>query len=285
MPPTQRILSTYLFIKRKLTPALLGDIARSGVNAIELFCARGHFDYRSAAVVRELAGALQDFGLVVHAIHAPAEREFHPTRESAAPLSISDTERTRRLEAVDEIKRALDLAEHLRFGYLVQHMGTSRDAAEPRRFDAAYNSLEHLHIFAKQRGVTIALENTPGELATPANLRHFIADTRLTDLRLCFDIGHAHLEGGVESGLEAMRELVVTAHIHDNHGEKDEHLPPPISDGTNTIDWKAALPALAGVPLVLELKEQTGQAEPAPATVALDAVRAALDFLENESAR
>ena len=66
-----------------------------------------------------------------------------------------------------------------------------------RHFDAAFNSLEHLHIFAKQRGVTIALENTPGELATPANLRQFIADTRLTDLRLCFDIGHAHLGDGV----------------------------------------------------------------------------------------
>ena len=105
-------------------------------------------------------------------------------------------------------------------------MGSSRDAADPRRFDAAFSSLEHLRIFAKQRGVTIALENTPGELATPANLRQFITDTRLTDLRLCFDIGHAHLGDGVLPSLETMRELVVTAHIHDNHGDKDEHLPP-----------------------------------------------------------
>ncbi len=32
---------------------------------------------------------------------------------------------------------------------------------------------------------------------------------------------------------------MVTAHIHDNHGLKDEHLPP--YDGT--IEWKAALAA------------------------------------------
>ena len=227
-PPMPRTLSTYLFIKRRLTPALLGDIARSGVEAVELFCARGHFDYRSADVVRELAGAMRDYGLRVHAIHAPAERDFHATHESAAPLSISDPERTRRLEAVDEIKRALDLAENLRFGYLVQHMGSSRDPADQRHYDAAFSSLEHLHIFAKQRGVTIALENTPGELATPQNLRQFIADTRLTGLRLCFDIGHAHLaDGGELPGIDTVRELVVTAHLHDNHSEKDEHLPPP----------------------------------------------------------
>jgi len=271
-----RILSTYLFVKRKLTPALAVDIANSGVNAVELFCARGHFDYRAAETVRDLAGAFGDHGVAIHALHAPAER-FHPTRESAMPLSISEPERLRRLEAVDEIKRVLDLSEHLKFRYLVQHMGGSRDAAEPRRYDAAFNSLEHLHIFAKQRGVIIALENTPGELATPGNLRQFISDTRLTDLRLCFDAGHAHLEGSVAAAFETMRDLVVTVHVHDNHGEKDEHLVPP----QGSIDWKATLAMLSGLPMVVELKEQPDQVEPAPATVALEASRRAFDFIEN----
>jgi len=275
----QRILSTYLFVKRKLTPALVADIARSGVDAVEIFCAWGHFDYRSVDVVRELAGALQDSNLAVHAIHSPAERA-HPTRESAVPLSISDTERVRRLEAVDEIKRVLDVAEYLPFPYMVQHMGNSRDDADARRFDAAFNALEHLRLFAKQRGVTIALENTPGELATPANLRQFLADTRLTDLRLCCDTGHAHMGDGVVPSLETMRELLVTAHVHDNHGGKDEHLPPLFPSKAGMINWKAALPLLAGVPLVLELKEQPVQAEPAPATVALAAARGGFDALE-----
>jgi sugar phosphate isomerase/epimerase len=271
-----RILSTYLFIKRKLNPALVAEIARSGVGSVELFCARGHIEYRSDEAMRELAGVLQDHSLTVHALHAPTERDFHATRESSTPLSISDTERVRRLDAVDEIKRVLDLAEHLHFRYLVQHLGGSRDSADPRRFDAAYSSLEHLHIFAKQRGVTIALENTPGELATPANLRQFIADTRLTDLRLCFDAGHAHIGDGVLNSFEIMRELVVSAHIHDNHGEKDEHLAP----GLGTVDWAAALPLISKAPLVLELKEQPGWAEPAPSSVALDVTREAFDFLE-----
>jgi sugar phosphate isomerase/epimerase len=274
-----RILSTYLFLKRKLTPALVTDMARHGATGAEVFCARGHFDYRSADVARELAAALNDHNLVLHALHAPTERDFNTRHESGAPLSISDPERVRRLEAVDEIKRALDLAEVMPFRYLVQHMGSSREPADPRHFDAAFNSLEHLHLFAKQRGVTIALENTPGELATPANLRQFIADTRLSGLRLCFDIGHAHIGDGVLSSLEAMRELTVTAHIHDNHGDKDEHLLP--FDGT--IDWKEALEALpADLPLVLELKEQPAYADPAPSAVALSAAAESFDKLEKE---
>ena len=272
-----RTLSTYLFVKRKLTPALLTDIARYGISAVEIFCARAHFNYHSSDVVREIAGALRDHNLTLHALHAPAERDFNLTHESSAPLSISDPERVRRLEAVDEIKRALDVAEYIPYRYLVQHMGSSRDVADERRFDAAFSSLEHLHIFAKERGVTVALENTPGEVATPARLRQFVTDTRLTDLRFCFDIGHAHIGDGVLASIEPMREFMATSHIHDNHGTKDEHLLP--YDGT--IEWKSALPALPPqLPLVFELKELPAYAEPAPSSVALSAARAAFDRLE-----
>jgi sugar phosphate isomerase/epimerase len=136
-------------------------------------------------------------------------------------------------------------------------MGHGRQSADPRKLDAAFNSLEHLAIFAKERGVIIALENTPDELGSPESLQQFIKETHLHDLKLCFDIGHAHIEEGVQASFETMRDRVVTAHIHDNHGEKDEHLLPYDGD----IDWDAALSTLAhapqDVPLVLELKEQT----------------------------
>jgi sugar phosphate isomerase/epimerase len=274
-----RILSTYLFVKRKLTPALVAEIARHGVNGVELFLARGHVDYRSGEAMRELASALRDHHLAVYSIHAPSARALEPTRESGLPLSISEPERVRRLEAVDEVKRALDLVEYIPFDCMVQHLGTPRDAAETRRFDAAFSSLEHLRLFAKERGIRIALENTPGEFATPTNLCRFIAETRLADLRLCFDIGHAHLEDGVLPSLETMGERSITSHIHDNHGLRDEHLPPY----EGTIDWQAALGALppaSALPLVLELKEQPAWADPAPPSVALTAVESAFEKIE-----
>ena len=253
----QRILSTYLFVNRKLTAALVGEAARAGVSAIELFCSRGHFDYRSSDNAHELAGWLAGNNLTLHSIHSPTTRDFHLSRESGAPLSICDPERVRRQEAVDEIKRALDLVEHIPFRYCVQHVARHRDIPDDRKWDAAFSSLEHLSLFARHRGVTIAIENTPGEMATSANLKNFLEQTRLTSVKMCFDAGHAHLDGGVPAALEVVRDFVVTTHVHDNAGERDDHLLPY----EGTIDWNATLAALpAETPMVLELKEPAAAA-------------------------
>jgi len=276
----QCALSTYLFVRRKLSPELLKEVARAGIPAIELFGSRSHFDYHSAQEARELAGALEANRLSVHALHSPTERDSNATRESGTPISISDPERIRRLDAIDEIKRALDLVEQIPFPILVQHVASSRQRMEARHWDAAFNSLEHLMLFAKQRGVTVALENTPGGEATPEALCKFIAETRLRDLRLCFDTGHAHMEEGVQKSFETMRELVITTHVHDNHGEKDEHLLPY----QGTIDWEAAVKVLpASLPVVLELKEQPGQelyAGSAALSAMLEAARGVLEKFE-----
>jgi sugar phosphate isomerase/epimerase len=270
----QRILSTYRYVHQPLTPSLLSEIAQAGMQSIEIFCAPQHFSYRSQEAIREIADALGDYRLELHALHSPTERDLSPGRESGVPISICETERIRRLDAVDEVKRALEVAERAPFRYLVQHMGHGRQMADSRKMDAAFSSLEHLCVFAKQRGVTIALENTPDELGAPASLAQFVKETHLHDLRICFDVGHAHLDGALELGFEAVRERVVTTHIHDNHGEKDEHLLPY----EGSINWDGAFGAIAGAPepvaLVLELKDQASGAP------SLDQVRAVFDKIE-----
>ncbi len=269
--PLRRILSTYHWVQQKLTSAMLDDAARAGAEGVEVFCAAYHFNYRSPESVRELGDWFTGHALKLHSLHAPTSRESSPGRESGAPVSISELERGRRLDSVDEVKRALEVAEKAPFEVLVLHVGTSRDESDPRRWDAAFTSLEHLVLFARQRGVTIALENTPGELATPANLRHFLEDTRLPGLRLCFDSGHAHIEPGALQGMETMRGLAITTHLHDNHCEKDEHLLP----FAGTIEWEKLLKAMpAELPAVIELREQASK----PLTP--DAIRAAFDALE-----
>jgi sugar phosphate isomerase/epimerase len=267
----QRILSTYRYIHQPLTPALIAEIAHAGIAAIEVFCAPSHFSYRDEQKIRELADALGEYRVELHSLHSPTERDLSPGRESGVPISISDTERIRRLDAVDEIKRALEVAERIPFRYLIQHIGHGRQSVDQRKLDAAFTSLEILSVFAKARGVTITLENTPDDLGAPASLQHFIADTHLHDLKLCLDTGHAHMEAPVEVAFDAIRDRVVTSHIHDNHGDKDEHLLPY----TGTIDWDAALGALRNAPqpvaMVLELK---AQADSAPT---LDQIRATFD--------
>ena len=283
----ERLLSTYLFVSRKLTRELLGQIADAGFTGVEIFCSRAHFDYTSRAEARDIGAMLDSLGLTLTSLHAPTSRDLSATREGGQPLSICEVERVRRIEAMDELKRAIDIAEDLPFPRMIFHMGGTRETADPRKRDAAFSSLEHLILHARHLGVTICVENTTSEMGDPAYLRSFYDETRLTGLRFNFDIGHAHLADGpekerVEKGFAPLRDLVVGAHIHDNHGEKDEHLPP--YDGT--IDWEKALKVLktapvSDLPLLLELKEKTGPDAPG-AQEQLAAASKAWDRFEEE---
>lgn len=281
----KRILSTYLFVSKKLTPELLGQIQGAGFQALEIFASRGHFDYTSKPEIRALGQVLSDHRLEFASLHAPTSRDFGPNREGGTPLSITEVERVRRIEAMDELKRAIDVAEDLPFARMILHMGGSRETADARKRDAAFSSLEHLVLHAKHAGVTICVENTTSEMGEPAALRSFLEETRLHGLQFNFDIGHAHLADGPEdervaNGFAAMKDHIVSAHIHDNLGDKDAHLPP----FQGSIDWPAAwklfrsLPG-ADIPLTLELKEQTGP-EAAPISEQLLTASRSLDELE-----
>jgi len=283
----QRILSTYLFVSKKLTRELLGQVRDAGFQAVEIFATRSHFDYATKTEVQAIAHALADHRLKLSSLHAPTSRDLSLNREGGVPLSVTEVERVRRIEAMDELKRVIDVAEDLQFPRLVLHMGGSREAADPRKRDAAFSTLEHLTLHARHAGVTICLENTTSEMGEPAYLRSFVDETRLTGLRFNFDVGHAHLSEGEESeriarSLGPLKELVASTHLHDNHGEKDEHLLP--HDGT--IDWPPALKLLgalptADLPLTLELKEKTGPEAPT-LSEQIAAAAKSLDRLEKD---
>src|ERR1700722_10304991 len=283
----RRILSTYMFVSRRLTTELLGQIAESGFEAVEIFATRGHFDYTMKQEVQAMASALSQHGLALASLHAPTSRDLSATREGGTPLSITEVERVRRVEAMDELKRVIDVAEDLPYSRLILHMGGLRETADPRKRDAAFSSLEHLVLHAHHRGVTIAVENTTSEMGEPAYLRTFVDETRLTGLRFNFDIGHAHLADGpederVDKGFSPLRELVVSAHIHDNHGEKDEHLPPY----NGSINWESAVKTLktASEPelaFTLELKEKAAH-DTSSTAEQLAAASESLDRFERE---
>jgi sugar phosphate isomerase/epimerase len=283
----QRILSTYAFVSRKLTPELLGQISAAGFAGVEIFCSRGHFDYSSKAEVQAMAGALAANRLALSSLHGPTSRDISATREGGTPVSICEVERVRRIDAMDELKRVIDVAEDLRYPRLVLHMGGPRETADPRKRDAAFSSLEHLILHAHHAGVVISIENTNTEMGDPVYLRNFVDETRLGGLRFNFDVGHAHLADGpeeerIEKSFAPLRELIAGVHLHDNHGEKDEHLAP--YDGT--ILWPAAIALLKSVPgelvpLTLELKEKTAPDAPSAAEQ-LGAARVAMDRFDEE---
>ena len=54
----------------------------------------------------------------------------------------------------------------------------------------------------------------------------------LPGIGICFDTGHGHLQDAVPTF-----DHIRATHVHDNHGEKDEHLWP----FEGTLDWPALI--------------------------------------------
>src|SRR5436309_4600562 len=122
----EHLLSTHLFVNHRLTVALLDRIWHEGIPAVEIFCARQHLDYRDRAQVAELGHWFRDSALKLHSLHAPMYNdEIWGRSGPQAVVTITATVKGRRMEMVDEIKRAVEVAEVIPFKYLVQHLGVA----------------------------------------------------------------------------------------------------------------------------------------------------------------
>jgi sugar phosphate isomerase/epimerase len=243
----QKAISTYVQVKERLHPGMLDAYARMGAQAIEIFGTRGHFDYSNRQHVREVADWFKTSGVEFHAMHAPVSSDYEWGRDGTPPLNIASLDRKARIEAMDEIKRAIEVAEQVPFRFLIQHVGVAGESfSEHKFFDAAMTSIEHLQAFAKPLGVRVLLENIPNELSTPERLVELVKTAHFNDVGFCFDVGHAHLDGRVDLAFEEMKSGIRSTHIHDNKKERDAHLWP----GEGSIDWNEAIRLLRSAPLV-----------------------------------
>jgi sugar phosphate isomerase/epimerase len=239
-------MSTHLFHGRQLTRDHLKAVAAHGFDEIELFATRTHFDYHSSSRVADLQQSLAEAQIALHSVHAPVSDGFIAGRH-AGPLTLASTDTETRARALAEVEHALQIARRIPFKVLVVHLGIPRSqpsGPSDNNRDAARRSIEALQKSAEPLGVRIALEVIPNELSRTNSLVHFI-DTVIdaTDVGVCLDVGHAHLEGSVVDAVEGVSEHLVAVHLHDNRGRTDDHLMP--FDGT--IDWPAALTAVQKV--------------------------------------
>ncbi len=250
-------MSSYVFIKKRLHPGMLDTFKRGGAQAVEIFAARGHFNYTEKEHVKELATWFKTEGVEFHSMHSPIYMG-NDFKSGGQPLNIVDMEKPRRIEAMDEIKRAVEVAEIMPFRFLVQHIGKTDEHDDPRKFEWALSGIEHLRAFCRQLGVTLLVENTPNDLATPERLKELLKALHYADLGICFDSGHAHMMSSVHQAFGVLEDRIRSTHVHDNHRDRDSHLWP----GEGNIDWNETMQALRSAPqvpaLVLEIEGQEG---------------------------
>ncbi len=240
-----KAMSTYCYVNERLHPGLLEGMVRGGAEAIEIFAFRGHFDYAQRRQhVLEIAAWFKSTGMQLNSLHSPIYNSYEWGRRGMQPVNIAEIDRKGRIEAMDEIKRALEVAEHVPFRFLVQHMGNSGDEFDERKFEACMTCVEHLRAFAKPLGVTILLENIPNELSTPERIIELLRTSHFDDVGVCFDTGHAHIMSDIPAAFATLKGYIRSTHVHDNKKDRDSHLWP----GNGDIDWPDTMQLLRSAP-------------------------------------
>ncbi len=261
-----RVLSTHLFLNQRLHPGLLELAERSGVEAVEIFAARQHFDYTSREHVRELCEWFRSNSLQVFSLHAPLWPDREMGRAGAPAVNVIHPEKARRIDAMDEIKRALESAEFIPFRNMVVHLGERDDGWSQRTMEFAEDRAGTSGRICASPGCACSggesaqrthHSRAPGHDprawgTSTAWVSASTLDTRTFQL--------ASLKPSI-----VLSNRIVSLHVHDNHGTKDEHLWP----GDGNIAWPAvseALKALKTPPAaVLEISQNLGEA---PAAIA-----------------
>ncbi len=129
-------------------------------------------------------------------------------------------------------------------GYLSPYGAQLPDLA----WQANIKSLQSLCDFAADHGIMTTVENMPqvpkifGKY--PQELLRMLDETDRDNAGLTLDIGHANTMGTgiIDDFLKMYKGRISHVHLHDNMGEKDEHLP----IGKGNIDWKRVMNCLSG---------------------------------------
>ena len=239
-----RTISTHIFLRQRLHPGLLDTLAKGGAQAIEIFAARQHFDYTAKPHVKEIALWFAANPVEPFSMHMPMFADTEMGRSGAPAVNVVHPEKSRRIDAMDEVKRALETAEEMPLRFLILHLGEREDRWSPRTLEHAMTAIEHLQAFARPLGVKLLLENTQNEVTDSVNLVEIVRIGHFKDVGVCLDVGHAHIGGGIAAAIAELKPLIRSTHIHDNHGQKDEHLWP----GDGSIPWGETMQELRTAP-------------------------------------
>ena len=136
---------------------------------------------------------------------------------------------------IEEAKDMIRVASMLKLELLNFHfygklgrVGSTRESV--KAFLENYSmAMDELCKFSKSKRVTLMLENVPVPDIGTGGIENFSQVlNNVPQLKCHLDIAHAFIEGGmsrIKSYVTRFDERLVHLHIHDNHGEFDEHLP------------------------------------------------------------
>jgi len=161
---------------------------------------------------------------------------------------ILSADRTKRDESISDLHRSIELAHKYGAEYAVIHPGYKNDELNQGEIVGVWSELLD---FCEDTDIKGVIENLTHKcvLYRPEDLYSFKKDVKKPNFVL--DLGHANVEGNLDSFIDAMREFSYF-HLHDNAGDNDSHL----RLGRGNINWdrffSKVIQLKSGAPLVVE---------------------------------
>ena len=196
---------------------------------------------------------VEDAGMPFDSIHGVFGPEYDPSNED-------DVVRRKAMEAY---RLEGDLAVKLGGFSVVAHPAPI--AAYPNsitkenqsaRVDPMRKTMRELADIGQNLGVTYLIENVPANYQFGSDvfqLAQIVRELNHPNVRICFDVGHAHMTGKAPAALEGCLDVVAYLHVHDNDGKNDSHGIP----GEGSLPWDQLQPVMAkakiNLPAMLEL--------------------------------
>jgi sugar phosphate isomerase/epimerase len=196
------------------------------VSGVEVSTPPRHFDPLHDDQVTALARGLEACALQAVAIHAPF----------GGLLDLADPNPHHRHAAIGAILTAAAAIKRLGGRLVIVHPSDlerhGRDV-DARLRDSA-RSLAVLAENCRQADVTLAIESPlPHLIGGRPDEFAWLLDQVGDSARVCLDTGHTALGGHWRRFVEIAGPRLAHVHAHDNHGHRDDHLPP----GDGVIDW------------------------------------------------
>lgn len=152
-------------------------------------------------------------------------------------LNPGSTDESKRLLTVVRYRKVFKAVRILKPRGMVLHAGfdeRDRRCAPEVWITQSMKTWPEFARLAEEEGVIIALENIFDR--DPAMLKLLVEMIASPNVGICLDTGHLNVfaSARMEEWFNALGPYVRHLHIHDNHGDSDEHL--PVGDGV--IDFK-----------------------------------------------
>lgn len=240
-------LSSLLFVRSSIEEAVRAS-AELGSECVEIIYDLPHFppdyDQRGLTRLKELIDA---HGLAV-SVHA-SFWDLNPASHHRELFNLT----------LRQVERSIEACHALGGEIVVLHFGRCPIPEVPEVLEGTRNRyrefVEKCLSYSRDCGTTLALENAGGAPtwypSDVGELKRFVSE--LEGARISLDIGHVHLAErkagrkstalAIAEAIEDTKEYLVHLHVHDNHGERDEHLVP----GDGDIDFKPAVKALRSI--------------------------------------